>query len=62
MYRQATMKQSKLQEKGTNQHLLTGPEGNSMFCDPETNYVSRGEAEINIIGLGITKHIAFPRA
>ena len=29
-------------------HLMTGPEGNSEFCFPETLNVLRGEAEGNI--------------
>ena len=31
-----------------NKHLMTGPEGNSEFCFPETLNVTRGEAEGNI--------------
>ena len=31
-----------------NKHLMTGPEGNSEFCFPETLNVPRGEAEENI--------------
>ena len=31
-----------------NKHLMTGPEGNSEFCFPETLNVPRGEAEGNI--------------
>ena len=30
-----------------NKHLMTGPEGNSEFCFPETLNVPRGEAEGN---------------
>ena len=48
------MNQMKL--TGNNYHLLTGPEGNSVFCDPETADVSRGGAEGNIGGRGITKY------
>ena len=31
-----------------NKHLMTGPEGNSEFCFPETLNVPRGESEGNI--------------
>ena len=31
-----------------NKHLMTGPNGNSEFCFPETLNVPRGEAEGNI--------------
>ena len=31
-----------------NEHLMTGPKGNSEFCFPETHNASRGEAEGNI--------------
>ena len=33
---------------GDTKHLMTGPEGNSEFCFPETLNVLRGEAEGNI--------------
>jgi hypothetical protein len=36
--------------KGNIKHLMTGTEGKSEFCFPETLYVSRGEAEENIEG------------
>ena len=36
-------------------HLMTGPEGNSEFCFPETLNVPRGEAEGNIGRLGVSK-------
>ena len=45
-----------------NYHLLTETEGNSVYCEPETVDVSRGEAEGNIDGRGSTKHTAFPRS
>ena len=32
----------------TNNHLMTGPKGNSKFCFPEITNVSRVEAEANI--------------
>ena len=31
-----------------NKHLMTGPEGDSEFCFPETLDVSRGYAKVNI--------------
>ena len=43
-------------------HLLTETEGNSVFCGPETDDVSRGEVEGNIDGRESTKHTAFPRS
>ena len=40
---------------GITKNLITGPEGNSKFCFPETLDVPRGGAEGNIKGLGETK-------
>ena len=42
-----------------NTHLMTGPEGNSEFCFPETLNVPRGEAEGNIEVEGKQTH-CFP--
>ena len=38
---------------------MTGPEGNSEFCFPETLNVPRGEAEGNIEGRGLQIRLVF---
>ena len=42
-------------------HLMYGPEGNSLFCFPESPDVSRDEVEGNIRTRGKTKLTSFPR-
>ena len=46
---------------GNNIHLMSGPEGNSWFCFPESLDVSRDEVEGNIENGGKTKLTSFPR-
>ena len=43
-------------------HLMYGPEGNSLFCFPESLDVSRDEVEGNIRTRGKTKLTSVPRA
>ena len=42
-------------------HLMYGPEGNNLFCFPESPDVSQDEVEGNIRTRGKTKLTSFPR-
>ena len=62
VYFRVVMPANRLWVNHCDYHLLTEPEGNSVFCGAETVDVSRGEAKGNIDGRGSTKHTAFPRS